>query len=104
MESNERTDAQGVQAGGTPHHEDPPIQGQDERPGQGSERPGQSGQPGQGGRSDESGRIGQGGSELEDEDDENEVGSTRKGESEQGDSAQNPGMQVNASDKSPNAA
>lgn len=106
MENTERTDA-----GGTPYHEDEPIkaegvgQGQDVRPGQGENPPGQSGSnPNQGGKSEESGRIGQGGSELEDEDDENEVGSTRKSGSGQSDRTQNPGAQVDGSDQPPKMA
>lgn len=100
MENPERTDA-GAQAGGTPYHEDEPIQGQGGRPGQGGEMPGKGGQPGEGEKSGEGGRIGQGGSGLEDEDDENETGSKRERDSGQGDSSQNPAMKVDASVKTP---
>lgn len=102
MENTERMDPQSGQAGGTPYHEDEPIKGG--RPGEDGANPNQGEQSGQGGKSDESGRIGQGGSDLEDEDDENKVGSTPKSEPGEGDSTQNPAMQVNAPDETPKTA
>jgi hypothetical protein len=92
MENRDRTEAPGTQGGGTPYHEDEPIQGQgqggrQDQGGMGGQKPGQGGGQNQPGRQGgQTGRPGQGG----DEDDTNEnIG----GGSRRGDDTGQPGRQ-----------